>query len=122
MPGKSPENDKRDQMLLVRVSRDEKLRIKALTRSEGYPCMSDYVRSRIFRRLDKKVISLDENTSQQLQELDFELNKIGVNLNQLSKKMNSFSAYNVGDNDRQLLKQAFQMMMKCLAFLQEQLN
>ena len=109
-------------MLLVRVSRDEKLRIKALTRSEGYPCMSDYVRSRIFRRLDKKVISLDENTSQQLRELDFELNKIGVNLNQLSKKMNSFSTYNVGDNDRKLLKQAFQMMMKCLAFLQEQLN
>ena len=122
MPTKSPENDKRDQMLLVRVSKDEKLRIKSLTRSEGYPCMSDYVRSRIFRRLDKKVITLDENTSQQLRDLDYELNKIGVNLNQLSKKMNSFSGYNVGDNDRHLLKQAFNMMMQCLAFLQKQLN
>ena len=122
MPAKSPENDKRDQMLLLRVSKDEKQRIKALTKSGGYPCMSDFIRNRVFRRLDKKVISLDENTSQQLQKLDFELNKIGVNLNQLSKKMNSFSTYNVGDNDRKLLKQAFQMMMKCLAFLQEQLN
>ena len=84
--------------------------------------MSDFIRTRIFRRLDKKVISLDENTSQQLRELDYELNKIGVNLNQLSKRMNSFAGYNVGDNDRQLLRQAFELMMKCLAFLQKHLR
>ena len=90
-----------------------------MTRSGGYPCMSDLIRNRIFRRLDKKVISLDENTSYQLKELDYELNKIGVNLNQLSKQMNSFSGYNIGDNDRQLLKQAFGMMMQCLAFFQK---
>lgn len=84
--------------------------------------MSDFIRTRIFRRLDKRIISLDENTSYQLKQLDYELNKIGVNLNQLSKRMNSFSAYNVGDNDRQLLKQAFEMMMECLAFLQKHLR
>ncbi len=119
MPTKSHDNDKRNQMLLLRVSKDEKQRIKTMTRSGGFPCMSDFIRSRIFKRLDKKIISLDENTSQQLRDLDYELNKIGVNLNQLSKKMNSFSGYNVGDNDRYLLKQAFNMMMQCLAFLQK---
>jgi len=119
MPAKSPENNKRDQMLLLRVNREEKQRIKTLTRSGGYPCMSDFIRSRIFKRLDKKIISLDENTSYQLKQLDYEINKIGVNLNQLSKRMNSFLGYNVDDNDRQLLKQAFEMMTKCLAFLQK---
>ena len=84
--------------------------------------MSDFIRARIFRRLDKKVISLDENTSYQLKELDYELNKIGVNLNQLSKRMNSFAGYNVGDNDRQLLRRAFEMMTQCLAFLQKHLR
>lgn len=122
MPTKSPEKDKRDHMLLIRVSQDEKLRIKSLTRSGGYPCMSDFIRTRIFRRLDKKVISLDENTSQQLRDLDYELNKIGVNLNQLSKRMNSFAGYNIGDNDRHVLRQAFEMMMQCLAFLQKHLR
>ena len=106
-------------MLLLRVNREEKQRIKTLTRSGGYPCMSDFIRSRIFKRLDKKIISLDENTSYQLKQLDYEINKIGVNLNQLSKRMNSFLGYNVDDNDRQLLKQAFEMMTKCLAFLQK---
>lgn len=54
--------------------------------------------------------------------MDYELNKIGVNLNQLSKRMNSFAGYNIGDNDRQLLKQAFEMMTHCLAFLQKHLR
>ncbi|WP_217447548.1 plasmid mobilization protein [Maribellus comscasis] len=122
MPTKSSENDKRVKMLLIRVSIEEKQRIKSLTRSGKYPCMSDFVRSRIFRRLNKKIISLDENTGYQLKQLDYQLNKIGVNLNQLSKRMNSFAGYNIGDNDRQLLKQAFEMMTRCLAFLQKHLR
>ncbi|MDY0104892.1 MAG: plasmid mobilization relaxosome protein MobC [Lentimicrobium sp.] len=116
------ENEKRSQKLIIRVNQDEKLRIKSLTRSGGYPCMSDFIRNRIFRRLDKKTITLDNETSRQLKEMDYELNKIGVNLNQLSKRMNSFAGYNIGDNDRQLLKQAFGMMTQCLAFLQKHLR
>lgn len=122
MPTKSPKIRKRDLVLIVRVSKDEKQRIKALTRSGGYPCMSDFIRNRIFRRLDKKTVTLDQNTNQQLRELDYELNKIGVNLNQLSKRMNSFAGYNIGDNDRQLLKQTFEMLTRCLAFLQKHLH
>lgn len=122
MPAKLPENEKRDLMLLIRVSKDEKQRIKALTRSGGYPCMSDFIRNRIFKRLDKKSITIDQKTSQQLRELDYEINKIGVNLNQLSKRINSFAGYNIGVNDRQLLRQAFEMMSRCLAFLQKHLR
>ncbi|HPF52311.1 MAG TPA: hypothetical protein PK335_12085 [Draconibacterium sp.] len=122
MPAKSRDNDKLDQMLLLRVSKEEKQRIKTLTRSGGYPCMSDFIRSRIFKRLDKKIVSLDDNTSRQLKQLDYEINKNGINLNQLSKRMNSFAGYNIGDNDRQLLKQAFEMMTQCLAFLQKHLR
>ncbi len=119
MPTKSHDNDKRNQMLLLRVSKDEKQRIKTMTRSGGFPCMSDFIRSRIFKRLDKKIISLDENTTYQLKELDYQLNKIGVNLNQLSKRIHSFGGYNIGDNDRELLKQSFGITMQCLAFLQK---
>jgi len=116
------ENEKRSKKLIIRVNQDEKLRIKSLTRSGGYPCMSDFIRNRIFRRLDKKIITLDKETSRQLKEMDYELNKIGVNLNQLSKRMNSFAGYNIGDNDRQLLRKAFEMITQCLAFLQKHLR
>ncbi|WP_053186185.1 plasmid mobilization protein [Sunxiuqinia dokdonensis] len=117
-----PDKDKRNDMLIIRITREEKIRLKSLTKRGKFACMSDYIRSRIFKRSDRKVISLDENANDQLKNLDYELNKIGVNLNQLSKRMNSFAGYRVDDNDRLLLKQAFDMMRQCLVLLQKYLR
>lgn len=122
MRPKLPDSEKRKAKLIIRVSQEEKQRIKALTKAGKFPCMSDFVRVRIFRKLNKQVLTLDDETNQQLKTLDYQLNKIGVNLNQLSKRINSFTGYNVGDNDRQLLRQAFDMMTQCLAFLQKHLR
>jgi len=122
MRPKLSDTDKRNAKIIIRVSRDEKLRLQSLTKRGKYGCMSDLIRSRVFNESNRKVISLDEEANAQLKSLDFELNKIGVNLNQLSKRMNSFAGYNVGDNDRQLLKQAFDMMRNCLITLQKYLH
>lgn len=122
MRPKLPDIDKRNAKLIIRVSRDEKLRLQSLTKRGKYGCMSDLVRSNVFNESNRKVISLDEDTNIQLKNLDYELNKIGVNLNQLSKRMNSFAGYTVGDNDRQLLRQAFDMMRNCLILLQKLLR
>jgi Arc/MetJ-type ribon-helix-helix transcriptional regulator len=122
MRPKLPDKEKRNAKLIIRVSNEEKQRIKALTKSGKYACMSDFIRVRIFRKLDTQVLTLDEKTNQHLKTLDYELNKIGVNLNQLSKRINSFAGYNIGDNDRQLLRQAFDLMTQCLAFLQKHLH
>ena len=118
MRPKLPDTDKRNAKLIIRVSKDEKLRLQSLTKKGKYGCMSDLIRIKVFNESTRKVISLDEEANTQLKNLDYELNKIGVNLNQLSKRMNSFAGYNVGDNDRQLLRQAFDMMRNCLITLQ----
>ncbi|WP_262708113.1 MobC family plasmid mobilization relaxosome protein [Sunxiuqinia elliptica] len=117
-----PDTEKRNEMLIIRITREEKIRLKSLTKRGKFACMSDYIRSRIFRQLDRKVISLDENANDQLKSLDYELNKIGVNLNQLSRRMNSFAGYRIDDNDRQLLKRAFEMVRNCLVLLQKYLR
>lgn len=117
-----PDKEKRNEMLIIRITREEKIHLKSLTKRGKFACMSDYIRSRIYKHTDRKMISLDDDTNNQLKSLDYELNKIGVNLNQLSKRMNSFAGYRVGDNDRQLLKQAFDMMRQCLVLLQKYLR
>lgn len=122
MRPKLSDTNKRTFKLIIRLTKDEKLRLKNLTKQGKYACMSDYMRNKIFDQSKKKTISLDTEAREQLKSLDYELNKIGVNLNQLSKRMNSFSGYNVGDNDRQLLKQAFEMMRYCLITLQKYLH
>jgi L-ribulose-5-phosphate 3-epimerase UlaE len=119
---KLSDTDKRTEKLIIRLTREEKFRLQNLTKQGKYGCMSDYMRNKIFDQSKRKVISLDNEAKQQFKSLDYELNKIGVNLNQLSKCMNSFSGYNVGDNDRQLLKQAFEMMRYCLITLQKYLH
>jgi spore coat polysaccharide biosynthesis predicted glycosyltransferase SpsG len=117
-------SDKEKRQIVVRLlmTRDEKLLLDSLVKGGKYGCMSDYLRLKIFDQSKRKIISLDEEANSQLKSLDFELNKIGVNLNQLSKRMNSFAGYNVGDNDRQLLRQAFDMMRNCLILLQKLLH
>ncbi len=113
------DKDKRKIVVRLLMTREEKLKLDSLVKQGKYGCMSDYLRSKIFDQSKKRVISLNDEAKEQLKNLDYELNKIGVNLNQLSKRMNSFSGYNVGDNDRQLLKQAFDMMRNCLIILQK---
>ena len=93
-----------------------------MTKNGKYGCMSDLIRTKVFRESNRKVVSLDEEAMNQLKNLDYELNKIGVNLNQLSKRINSFAGYRVDDNDRQLLKKAFEMMRECLIALQKFLH
>ncbi len=117
-----PEIEKRTEKLIIRLTREEKARLQNLTKRGKYACMSDYMRSRIFRQADRKVVSLDEKATEQLKIMDYELNKIGVNLNQLSKRMNSFAGYRMDDRDRQLLKQAFEMMRNCLVLIQKHLH
>lgn len=116
------DTDKRTEKLIIRLTRDEKIRLQNLTKQGKYGCMSDYMRNKIFDLSKRKTYLPDNETKDQLKSLDYEQNRIGVNLNQLSKRMNSFSGYNVGDNDRQLLKQAFEMMRNCLNTLQNFLH
>ena len=108
--------------MIIRDTNEQKLQIRALTNSGKYTCISDFIRGRIFRKLDKKVEILDDETNQQLKVLDYDLNKIGVNFNQLSKHMNSHAGYNTDDNDRRQLKESFKMTTTCLAFLQKYLR
>lgn len=116
------DKEKRKIVVKLLMSRDEKQILESLVKQGNYACMSDYMRNKIFDQSKRKVISLDNQAKEQLKSLDYELNKIGVNLNQLSKRMNSFAGYWVDDNDRQLLKKAFEMMRECLIFLQKYLH
>jgi len=117
-----PDKDKRCIVVKLLMTREEKLRLDSLVKQGKYGCMSDYLRSKIFDQSKRKVISLDSEAKDQIKSLDYELNKIGVNLNQLSKQMNSFAGYRIDDHDRGLIRQAFAIMRNCLIILQRYLH
>ena len=104
--------------MIIRVSQEEKIRIKSYAKIGKYACMSDYIRTRLFNS-NKKVISLDEEASAQLKRLDYELNKIGVNYNQIAKKINTHDVYQFTSEDREVFRQVLVELKKCFSVLQK---
>jgi hypothetical protein len=112
------DKEKRNTSLIIRVSREEKTRIKSLTKNGKFGCISDLIRTRIFNS-NKRVVSLDQEASTQIKRTDYELNKIGVNLNQIAKKINTHDVYQFSSDDRLVFKQVLQELRNCFSVLQK---
>ena len=53
---------------------------------------------------------------------DYELNKIGVNLNQLAKRINIHDVYQFTTADREVFRQLLQELRNCFSVLQKYLD
>ena len=116
-----PENKKRNKPLIIRVSDEEKVRIKSHARIGRYTGMSDFIRARLLSS-NKKVVSLDEAAAAQIKRMDYELNKIGVNLNQLAKRINIHDVYQFTTADREVFRQVLQELKNCFSVLQKYID
>ena len=116
-----PENKKRNNPLIIRVSDEEKVRIKSNARIGRYMGMSDFIRARLLSS-NKKVVSLDEAAATQIKRMDYELNKIGVNLNQLAKRINIHDVYQFTTADREVFRQVQQELRNCFSVLQKYMD
>jgi hypothetical protein len=55
-------------------------------------------------------------------QMDFELNKIGVNLNQIAKKLNTYLGYQLDTEDKRTLNNSYETLKKCFALLQKYMD
>ena len=53
---------------------------------------------------------------------DYELNKIGVNLNQIAKKINTHDVYQFSSDDREVFRQVLLELRNCFSVLQQYLE
>jgi len=93
---------------------EEKIRIKSHTRRGKYPSISDFIRTHLFNS-SNKVISFDEETSNEIKRMEYELNKVGVNLNQLAKRINIRDVYQFTSDDGAVFKQVLQELKNCFS-------
>ncbi|HZK60611.1 MAG TPA: plasmid mobilization relaxosome protein MobC, partial [Anaerovoracaceae bacterium] len=84
-----------------------------------FGCMSDFLRNKIFDQSRKKIITLDEKDFPLIKRMDYELNKIGVNLNQIAKKINSQNVSQFTYDDRVVFEQILQEHLNCFSVLQK---
>ena len=118
MRPKLSDKEKRNIVVRLLLTKEEKIRLSTFARQGRYPFLSDYIRVRIFNS-NRKVITFDEETTIQILRLDYDLNKIVVNLNQIAKKINTQDVYQFTSDDREIFKQVLQELKNCFSALQK---
>lgn len=114
--------DKLEDGIRVRLTKLEKKLLLKRSKREGYLSLSSFCRVKLVRKREIKKIEVSENFVRITKKLDFELNKIGVNLNQVSKRLNTHLIYYFSNNDREVFKQALQELKRCFSVLQKYLD
>jgi len=118
MRPKTANNDKLGEGVRVRLSKLEKQLLIKRSKQEGYMTLSNFCRSKLVRNREIKKVEDSSEFIQATKILDYELNKIGVNLNQVSKRQNTHPVYQFTSADREIFRQVLQEQKACFSILQ----
>lgn len=108
-------------MLTLRMTEAEFVEFKYLMNEAGYKSMSKFIRYKVFRGKERTVRTKlhDENVITVLKALIMEVNKVGVNYNQLVRKFNAQKPYGPDDYRYKLMHDLQELTKKMLRTLTE---
>ena len=122
MRPQTPDDKKLGEGIRVRLTNREKELLTERCREEGYSTMSDFGRAKLLRKREIRRINASPEFSDLMGQMDFELNKIGVNLNQIAKKLNTYLGYQLDSEDKRTLNNSYEMLKKCFVLLQKYMD
>lgn len=122
MRPKTTETDKLDDGIRIRLTQLEKKLLLQRSKKEGYLTLSDFCRAKLVHKREIRKIEATTEFILATKKLDFELNKIGVNLNQVSKRLNTHPVYQFTTDDREVFRQVLQELKNCFSVLQKYLD
>lgn len=118
----TPINKKLGEGIRVRLTNREKELLIVRCRKEGYSTLSDYGRAKLLLKREIRRIEASKEFSELMSQMDFELNKIGVNLNQIAKKLNTYLGYQLDSQDKRTLNSSYEILRKCFELLQKYMD
>ena len=119
MRPETPDDKKLGEGIRIRLTRNEKQLLMDRCRKEGYQTISDFGRVKLLRKREIRRIEASEEFAEIMGKMDFELNKIGVNLNQIAKKLNTYLGYQLDSEDKRTLNNSYETLKKCFLLLQK---
>ncbi len=122
MRPKTANDEKLGEGIRVRVTKLEKKLLLQRSKKEGYLNLSSFCRAKLVRKRETRKIEVSREFVEATKKLDYELNKIGVNLNQVSKRLNIHTVYQFSQTDRDVFKQVLQELKNCFSVLQKYLD
>jgi hypothetical protein len=122
MRAKLPESEKLDEGVRVRLTKLEKRLLTQRSKREGYLTLSDFCRAKLVKKREIRKTEASREFIQVTQKLDYELNKIGVNLNQVAKRLNTHPVYQFTQADREVFRQVLLELKRCFNILQKYMD
>lgn len=122
MRPKTANDEKLGEGIRVRVTKLEKKLLLQRSKKEGYLTLSSFCRAKLVRKREIRKVEVSPEFVEATKKLDYELNKIGVNLNQVSKRLNIHTVYQFSQTDRDVFKQVLQELKNCFSVLQKYLD
>lgn len=117
-----PEDKKLGEGIRIRLTRKEKDLLIERCQKEGYRTLSDFGRAKLLRKREIRRIEASNEFADLMGRMDFELNKIGINLNQIAKKLNTYLGYQLDREDKQTLNNSYELLKKCFMLLQKYMD
>ncbi|WP_430815916.1 plasmid mobilization protein [Carboxylicivirga sp. RSCT41] len=118
----SEENFKRIVQFKIRLTLKEKQIISTKAKDEKYNSISDYARERLLKERLTKRITVSDDYIRIFKTMDYNLTKIGTNLNQVAHKLNAYNTYMLTEQDQQTFKDCFEILKDCYALLGQYLR
>ena len=114
--------DKLQVRINVRITTLEKRILLKRCKKEGYRTLSDFCRAKLVKNREIRKIEVSEDFVQITKKLDYQLNKIGVNLNQVSKNINAQQVHQFGPSDREVFLKVLKELRNCFSVLQNYMD
>ncbi len=113
---------KLSDQIKVRLTADEKAGIRRRCREEGFRTLSDFVRSRLMKKRQTKHIEVSKEFIEAFRTLDYDLVKIGTNLNQIARRLNTYNTYMPSEEDKLVFKGVLKELKACYSLLERYLD
>ena len=121
MRPKIEDKHKRNVQLKVYLTIAERQKLQELFIKEQIRCLSDFVRERIFRKRLLKRIEVSDEFYTLFRTLDYDLVKIGTNLNQIAHKLNAYNTYMLKKEDMAIFRTCIEKLEGCQDMLEKYL-
>ncbi|WP_321995571.1 plasmid mobilization protein [Draconibacterium orientale] len=113
---------KKTEAVRVRFTPLEKKLLRDRCKKEGYKNLSNFFRAKVMRHREIRKIEVSPEFTSLIKSLDFNLNKIGVNLNQVAKQINSKKNNELTSADQHTIVRVQQELKKCYSSLQKYMD
>lgn len=122
MRPKTADHDKLGEGVRNRLTKLEKRLLLKRSQQEGYRTISDFCRAKLIKKREIRKIQVSEEFVRITKKLDYELNKIGINLNQVSRNINAQHVYQLTASDRDVFMKVLQELRNCFSILQNYMD